>query len=109
MIVECDYDWKDADSTEATGRVEITEITSDDGAEALLLAFDKDVREEFSSRAYSLVPRTVNSEKVATNGSPIPNPGDHRFPFVHWITASCIRHLRAHPGVRKFEIEGNME
>jgi len=97
----CDYDWKDADSTLATGTLYVGEEDAD-GNEvtdeaALALLTDEDfgykLAKEFGNKYVSFEIRKINGEE--------PDP---RLSLEEAIVA----HLRAHPGERFFQLEGNI-
>jgi len=96
LSVECDYDWKHADSRLCEVNVSLN-VDTDEEAEALLLAGDDKIGDECGNRY-----KAVNVMKI--NGQ---NPGDVD-DYVGLVTEACLAHLRANPGTREFKIDGDM-
>jgi len=102
-FAECDYDWKNADSTDASGSVtfkvqdehDYPEEVADDNAVIDLINdenFQWKLQKEFGNKYVTLVPETINGQKV------------HGF-----LPEAIIEYLKNNPGFRVFYIEGSME
>lgn len=95
----CEYNWKDADDTQATGSLYVRE-EDDDGNEitdeaALKLLTDGEfaskLAKEFGNKYVGFEARSINGKRVSSQSS---------------LAQAIADHLRAHPGERLFELEG---
>lgn len=91
---KCNYDWKDAQGRRATGRVDFRGSLTDSEVMAVLKddGFKRLVGAEFGTKYVCFVPEKINRE-----------------PAAGYLIQAITSFLEAHPGVRKFGMDGWIE